>query len=367
MTSPELIRELHESRPAATPALRARVQEIAARDATVRGRLRFRLPLRQRRALIALPVVAGLAIAIAVAGVVGLTHSSGTLNTQGRRTPSPSSPATHAPARTALPPTPSGATTDESAQVAGSGAAHGVFSNVTPQPTGISPTPGRAQSVAATLTVQVPDSDGVSRAAQQALVVTRSLGGHVVDASVETGSDANASLTVRVPTASVQEAIVRLSALGRIVSQQVTISDLQESLDTLARRGTSARTQIAHITALLQSPTLDPVTRATLEARRRALRAELRSLRTRIAATNAQARLATIQMTVGTPAALGIVVTPSKLDRAIDNALEVLAWEGIVLLAILLVAAPLALLGLAVWLARRVARRREDERLLAAS
>ncbi len=98
----------------------------------------------------------------------------------------------------------------------------------------IGPDAGRAQRISATLTVEVADSDGVSLSAQKALDLTESLGGHVVSANVATGDQANAQLLVRVPVARVQEAIVQLSALGRIVSQQVTIDDLQENLDRLA-------------------------------------------------------------------------------------------------------------------------------------
>ena len=111
-------------------------------------------------------------------------------------------------------------------------------------------TPGRAQRVSATLTVEVADSDAVSRAAQDALDLTRSLGGHVVSASVATGEEGSALLTVRVPVDKVQRAIVQLSGLGRIVSQQVTIDDLQEGLDALERRQSSLRAQIARIGAV---------------------------------------------------------------------------------------------------------------------
>ncbi len=62
-------------------------------------------------------------------------------------------------------------------------------------------TGARAQQVSATLTVEVRDSNAVSRAAQDALDLTRSLGGYVVSSSVATGEQGNASLTVRVPVA----------------------------------------------------------------------------------------------------------------------------------------------------------------------
>jgi hypothetical protein len=230
----------------------------------------------------------------------------------------------------------------------------------------IGPTDDRAQRVSATLTVEVPDSDAVSRAAQDALDLTRRLGGHVVSASVATGTEGSAALTVRVPVGKVQEAIVGLSALGRIVSQQVTIEDLQETLDALERREASVRSQIARITARLASEPLDAETRAVLETRVKTLRAELRGLRRGISGTNAEARMSTIQLTVVTPGAFGAVVPPDRLDRTVDEALNVLLWEGVIVLALLIVMAPFALAAFAAWLGRRLYRRREEERLLAA-
>ena len=228
----------------------------------------------------------------------------------------------------------------------------------------IGPTAGRAQRVSATLTVEVANSDEVSRAAQEALDLTRRLGGHVVSASVVTGEEGNAALTVRVPVGRVQEAIVQLSALGRIVTQQIRIDDLQQSLDQLQTRKRTVEAQIALVRAQLESDSLDPVRRVQLQNRLRTLQAELRQLRGGISATSAEARMATVQLTVTTPDA-GTVAVPSRLERTLDEALNVLVWEGVVALAIVIVAAPFALVALAAWLGRRFYRRREDERLLA--
>ena len=76
--------------------------------------------------------------------------------------------------------------------------------------------------------------------------------------------------------------------------------------------------------------------------------------------------MSTIQLTVVTPGAFGAVAPPSRIDRTIDEALNVLAWEAIVVLGLLIVLAPFAIVGLAVWLGRRLYRRHEEERLLAA-
>ena len=98
------------------------------------------------------------------------------------------------------------------------------------------PTTGRAQRIGASLTIEVDDTDALSKATQEALQTTRSLGGYVVSVSYATGTDGTASLTLRVPTAKVQDAITRLSSLGTIVAQQVQIDDLQESIDALDKR-----------------------------------------------------------------------------------------------------------------------------------
>ena len=335
--SPDLLHELRASRPVAPAALRTRVREVAGSQPSATPWRRVLFPAR-RLTLVALPTAA--AVAIGAAGVLGLARSDVASETLRDRATLAESATTDA-----LPDTALGA-----------------------QDSAIGPTPGRAQRVSATLTVEVADSDAVSKAAQDALDLTRSLGGHVVSASVSTGEVGTAALTVRVPVDKVQEAIVQLSGLGRIVSQQVTIDDLQESLDTLERREASVREQIARIRARLATETLDAQTEAALRARLQTLRGELRELREGIAATSAEARMATIQLSVVTPGALGAVpAPPSRLDRTLDEALNVLVWEGVVALAIAIVVAPVALLALAALLGRRLYRRREDERLLAAS
>jgi hypothetical protein len=334
--SPDLIRELASSRPTAPPELRARVRELAAQQPARAGWTWPRFAVR-RAALVALPAAA--ALAVVSAGAIGLSRSDGGRETleQGR-------------AESTL------ATDQAQRQPPLSGQAG----------TGTFATEDRAQRISATLTLEVGDSDAVSSAAQDALDLTRSLGGHVVSSSVTTGREASATLVVRVPVANVQSAIAQLSALGSIVSQQVQVEDLQATLDQLRERRASLRAQIARITARLESSTLDAETRATLEARRKTLRDELTVIRRNLSSTTAEARAATIQLTIATPGVLGTAAVPSRLDRTLDEALNVLAWEGIVALAIAIVLAPFALVALVAWLGRRLYRRHEEERLLAA-
>lgn len=336
MTSPDLIQELRTARPTAPHALRERVREIAAAEPEPRSWAWPRLP--RRTALVAVP--AAVAFALAGAGILGFARSDVSTDASRQLTLEEKAPTEAAP----VPSTELGAAQDSA----------------------VGPTPGRAQLVSATLTVEVADADAVSRAAQEALDLTRSLGGHVVSASVATGEEGTASLTVRVPVARVQDAITGLSALGRIVAQQVTIDDLQEQLDSLEKREASLRAQIARISARLATEDLDAETRALLEARRARLQAELREVKVGIAGTNAEARMSTIQLTVVTPGAYGAVAPPpGRLDRTVDEALNVLAWEGVIALGLLIVVAPFAIFAAAVWLGRRFYRRREEDRLLA--
>jgi hypothetical protein len=341
-SSPDLIHELRGARPSAPAELRARVREIASIAPARAPWSTWRFAVR-RGFVIAIPAAA--ALALASAGVLGLSRSDVAPEAFRQDTLDKSVTGELAPSTTL------GATRSGTQ---GPGAATDAAGP-------------RAQRVSATLTVEVADSDAVSRAAQDALDLTRSLGGYVVSSSVATGEEGSAALTVRVPVDRVQDAIAGLSGLGRIVSQQVTIDDLQQSLDELSRREASVRSQIARIRARLATESLDAQTEAVLRARLQTLRTELTGLRQGIATTTAEARMSTIQLTVVTPGAFGAVTPPSRIDRTIDEALNVLAWEAVIALGILIVLAPFALAGFAAWAGRRLYRRREDERLLAAS
>jgi Domain of unknown function (DUF4349) len=335
-SSPDLIHELRASRPSAPLALRTRVREIAAVQPKPApwSNLRFRA---RRSVLVVVPAAA--ALAFATAGVLGLARSDAPLQ---------------------------GVARDDAAEKTLLESATAPSGTVAPtQGAADAATGDRAQRVSATLTVEVKDSDAVSRAAQDALDLTRSLGGHVVSSSVATGEEGSASITVRVPVGKVQDAIAGLSGLGRIVSQQVTIDDLQETLDKLEEQEAKVRSEIARIRARLESETLDAQTEAVLRAKLQTLRAELTELRAGISSTEAEARMSTIQLTIVTPGAFGAVAPPSRIDRAVDEALNVLAWEGVIFLGMLIVLAPFALVAFAAWLGRRLYRRHEEDRLLA--
>ena len=352
MTSAELITELQAARPAADGALRDRVRAIAAAGPARRSSPFARFPRfsPRRFALVVLPATA--VVLLAVAGVTGLLDSGSRpgrveairndLSSQSATVPG----TTTNPAYEAAP-----------SLKAGAGAADAA----TP-----APTTGRAQRYSAQLTLSVKNIDALSDATQQALRITRDLGGYLVTASYATSDAGTSSLTLKVPTANVQQAIVRLSGLGKIVGQQVQIDDLQGQVDELTKRETALRVQIARLSARLAATDIDAETRATLEARRDAARSELAKVRIVSAQVNAEARYATIQLTMQTPQSSTVVPVPSRFDNAVDRAVEILAIEAMVVLYALVIVGPLALLVLLAWLARRGIRKHEDEQLLSA-
>ncbi|MCZ7589729.1 MAG: DUF4349 domain-containing protein [Gaiella sp.] len=346
MSVNEIVDELRGSRPRASEALRLQVLTLSAspppRAPSLLARLRG-----TRRLLLALPAAAGLAVLAATA--IGVT----------RPAPAPvarEAVATGATAEPSIGATPPPAMFAGPAQDSAAAA----------QAKAPAPTTGRAQRYGATLTLGVEDTDELSAATQQALAIARDLGGYVVSVQYATGDTGAASLTLRVPSAQAAAAVTRLSSLGTILAQNVQIDDLQESLDTLDGQIERVRAQIAALTAAIDRAET-AAERARLLERRARTQLELRNLRASRSGTAEVARNATIQLELRTEESSATPAPGSRLDRALDRALAVLAWEAVVALAILVAAAPLALVAVAVWLTRRTRRRREEDRLLAAS
>ena len=212
------------------------------------------------------------------------------------------------------------------------------------------PSGARAQDVAATLTVLVDGTDDLSATTQRALRATRRLGGYVVNVQYGTPepTEGTATLRVRIPVSRVQTAIVQFSDLGRILAQQVQISDLQQPLDDLTR-------QIRRLERLAVNAQGAELARIKQQI------AALRRQRTEI---NRRAAFATVGLGLTTHEPEKAAVPPGRLERAIDDATGVLAAELAVGAYALIVAAPLLLLLAAAFAASRAYRRFADQRLL---
>ena len=338
MTTAEITRELRAARPVASQALRAQVAETAERQPTVPEPLLQRL-LGHRRALALVPAAAVVALAGAVA--IGITRPA---------------PATEPATSVAT-----GSSPGESAT------AGDALSAQTPPAAKAGAETGRAQRITAAITLRVSDGDALATASGEALRITRALGGYVVTSNVVSGEDGSASLSLRVPATAAQDAIQQLSALGTIVDQRIQVDDLQGSLDGLELQLRQTRAALATVRARLATDDLSSEERARLQVRRDELVATLAGLRAQRDTATSEAAEAAVQLELRTDRSAGTIPLPSRLDRTIDRALDVLAWEGVVLLSAAIVLAPLALVALAGWALRRGARRREDDRLLGAA
>jgi hypothetical protein len=343
MSQPDqIVDEIRSARIAASPELRARVHAIAASAPGAEAvRARRELPWR-RLAMVLVPAGAAAAAAIALAG--GLSGSgSGGAERAVRAEPAPR-------ARTLQP-------FSADSKASGGGAAAGAA---------LPATSGRAQLYEAELTLKIAD---LSAATKRALRLTRDFHGYVRSVEYGSGSErGTASLVLRVPVGSVQQAVVEYSALGRILDQHVSIRDVQPQLDRRFRQLQAQRDAIAKLQARLESPSLAAAERSALEDRLVAARRQLVVLQKQQAALRRQASYATVSLDLrSNEQAVVVPHEPGRIGRALHRSGQILAEEGKVLVYVLVVGAPFFVLGAVAIGGLSVRRRRREERLLATS
>ncbi len=221
------------------------------------------------------------------------------------------------------------------------------------------PPGSRLQRYDVAMRIRVPNRDDLSTKTKQAMRETRRLGGYVVAVRYATPEDGqgDSSLVVRVPIVHVQEAIMRFSSLGSIVSQQISLQDLQPQADRLAKATRRLRARIAELRA---KPSPTPAQQAELAASVRALT----RLAQRSAAVVRQGTYAKVSLALTTRKAAAEHQEPGRFDRFTGDAGDILGKEAIVVLYALVVAGPFALLAVIALLAERARRRRADRRLL---
>ena len=369
VTIEEIRRDLRAARPSAPDELRERVLAIATRQPEVRRRFRLALPSR-RLALVVVPVC--LAAAVSAAAIYGLATSWNEPRGQ-FATPAPKG----VPDRDAAAGSARQAPVPEEAPWAIEPSAGRAFEPTAPEARlsdrGALPTPSatRLQNYDVGLRLRVSGEDGLSRATQRALRITRALGGYLVHVDYNTATRArgDAFLEVRVPVTRVQTAIFRLSGLGTILAQHVSIQDVQAQADALTREIRARRARITRLQAALRNPNLTPARRAQLERRLDGARRALAALTDRRGGVVRRAQFATVslELTTQKAAAADEQESPGRLERAVRNAGSFLVRELAFVLYALIVLSPLIVLAALVLFATRAARRRAEQRLLAQS
>jgi hypothetical protein len=338
----DLVHELRSGDATASPELRQRVRAIAQGSTSSPPAARFGFR-RRRVALALIPVAAVLAAAVGVGVFDSGTTSKPEANGASRGLVSPprSLPAT-SPSR------------DQASKSAG------LFANTSPLP----PSGSRAQIYAVDLELRV---NSLSSTTKQAIQLTRNWGGYVVTVDYGSGQKSGtAYLVLRVPIVKVQTAMAKLSALGTIADEHVSIQDVQGQLNRRFSQMRDLKATIAGLRAKLTDTSLATSTRAFFQATLARRLAQLAELQSRQTAQKARASFATLSLDLEAKKAAAFAPSrPGKIGQALHNIGRVLVAEAEILLYILLIGAPFIVLAALIFGGLRTLRRRSEDELLA--
>jgi uncharacterized protein DUF4349 len=222
----------------------------------------------------------------------------------------------------------------------------------------------RLTHTAASLQIRVPSIDSLSAATSRATRIATSLGGYAqsVDYRTPQGGNGASFIELRVPAENVKLAISRLGSLGTIVSQELSVTDLEQTFKTQSAQIAQLRRRIAALRTAITDPSLPESQRVLLRIKlaesRRALAQRLHARKGTVSAGTTAA----ISLEIGTQKSIAPVAHHrGRLDRMFRSAVGFLALEGMIALFALIVASPVALVAGALWYWRR----RAIDRLLA--
>lgn len=375
----ELVLDVRATAPEMTPAFAARLEQECGEGFPAPREQPSRVRRPGRRWLL-LPAVGSLA-AVLVALVVVLASGSGSEPTMVGRPDS-------APVEDASPSAGAGArektrAADDAVSSGGAGAgssqalpsepapppptaASPSATRAAPAPSAITRAPNRKVERNASIAIETPAEDFAKTTAAVNTTVAR-FGGIV--AGAQTGeSDASggeATYDLRIPTGRLDRALAALANLGHVTERTQGLQDITGSFTSAQDSLTDARAERRGLLRALE--------RATTQAQIDSLKAQLRSVGSRISGLKGQlaslrrrADLARVDLTVRgtgerTGAGTGGDWTPGDAAGDALRVLEVLAGVLLIALAVLL---PLGLLVAAVVLGVRLSRRRRREAAL---
>jgi hypothetical protein len=343
----ELVREVRSAEVKASPELRDRVRAIVERGPEPPAITRWTGAFRRRRlALVVVPVAAALAVAVGLGAFTSGGNKSATQHLEKQSAAGRAfAPVTNHGSAAAVPPRATDSASAPSPQ--------------TPPPSG-----SRHQLYEADLRLRVSDLAGTTK---QAIQLTRSWGGYVV--SVDYGSgrkSGTAYLELRVPIAKVQTAVAKLTSLGTILDDHVSIQDVQGQLNQRYIRMQDLKAKIAKLRSDLAQPNLTTSQKAFFQAALAQRFAALSRLQQQQQAQLMKTSFAAVGLALQTKQAAAVLPSkPSRIGSTLHNIARVLVIEAEVLLYVLLVGLPFIVLALLFWAGRRTLRRRSDEGLLA--
>ena len=223
-------------------------------------------------------------------------------------------------------------------------------------PVAPSPSATRLQRYSAFLDLQLPTPTSLSAASRKAVAIAASLSGYQQNVVVRTATKTGyAHIVLRIPTGNVREAIRRLSALGTITAENVSIKDVQVQVNATDERIARLQTQLAALETQLQT--------TEVQARVASLSAQILHLQRVRAATVRAAHYATIELQLRTPPA--VAAAPPHKPGPLHGLRTAFHWAWIGAAYALAIGIPVAALVALAWLAASAVRRRREDRLLA--
>jgi hypothetical protein len=335
----QLARELRAARPLASEPLRERVRALEPPPPPRRPALRL-------RRVVPAVALSAVAVSLSVAVGIGLVHSGSTPSARLGAAARPS------------------ATDSLERQGADNASPLRLAPSVSSGRSGaFTLDRARLQQFEAVLTLRVGDRSDLPARTSQAMRLTRALGGYVASAVYNVpGKRGASSLVLRIPVDRVQQALEAFSGYGTLVSQRISVKDVQRRVDDIGSTLAVLRKDIARIQREL-SGSVTPARRAELEQRLATDRRRVKTLASTKQAITKRAELARVSLTLVTPRAQA-VAAKSRFERTIDDAGSVLARELEILLYALVVVGPLLAVGGVAIAAGRAQRRRSDRRLL---
>jgi hypothetical protein len=197
--------------------------------------------------------------------------------------------------------------------------------------------------------------------------IARGYGGYVASVDLNTPARrGRAFLVLRVPTIHVQDAVMRLGALGDVTAQRVRIADLQRQYNQQQRQLVRLRAFITTLEQRLKSPSLTAAQRLQLQYQLGEAKRSFTSQTRAHQNTRREGTLATISVGFFVPGAAAAAKPspPGRAERTLRDAGHFLVLELVWLLFALIVAAPFAVLAALAYFGARAARRASDRRLL---
>jgi Domain of unknown function (DUF4349) len=352
-----LVRELRADAPAAPAPLRARVRALGEQPA----RQRRALPRRRTALALALGLVAlaavGAGLALKASGEEAPQAAEATVTGEAsvRRDETNSGER----ASPLLPEPEAGELLFKSSSVGvRAQAAEGAAPSIAP--------PRRTTDIDLWMEIRLADADELSGAANEAMGITRELGGWVAASDIDTkGSEGTAELALRVPVGKLEDAMVQLGELGTVTGQQIETVDLQAGIDRRADRIERLESVVRILELRLESGTLTPEEELRIRLRIERHENEIRELRRASRADRREAATSELSLVLHTREA---AATQDEDEGGVAgvarDALHFLGAAGTVGLFILIVASPIVLLLVVLWLALRARSRRIESRLL---